>query len=219
MWSKITHFISLVHSWSLSWSSASERAQNCRNTPTPSCSRLPTTVPTSWNRWWTLWRSRADRTAPHRPPAASSDGFSFHNPRMSAEKHKRSRPHPHMQLKDQNRHTYGEDWRLVEVKCTLQLASGCGRGGLLCCHPLASLPLRTFRILFTLHSMAYINTKHPGKRKPEDGGDPRDKLSIISHLCVFASSWPVLRPAGGGVCSMRARNQDPYLDVRCCHSF
>lgn len=42
--------------------------RNCRSLPTPSCSRLQTTAPTSWSKWSTPWRSPPD-------PALGSAGW------------------------------------------------------------------------------------------------------------------------------------------------
>lgn len=100
-----------------------ERAPNCRNTQTPSCSRSPITARTSWSRWSTLWRSRADWTTVLPPPLfllllpLLLLFTSFH--RMP--EHKLSHPHPHAQFKGQ---THTGESECSQVKCTLGLAFG-----------------------------------------------------------------------------------------------
>lgn len=54
-----------VCSWSGSWRCVRRRAVSCRSTPTRCCSRSQTTAPTSWSRWSTRWRSRANATDLH----------------------------------------------------------------------------------------------------------------------------------------------------------
>lgn len=66
-----------VCSWSGSWRCVRRRAVSCRSTLTRCCSRSQTTAPTSWSRWSTRWRSRANA-------AVAADASDLHASLFSA---------------------------------------------------------------------------------------------------------------------------------------
>lgn len=68
----------------------------------------------------------------------------------------------------------------MEAKCTLELASGCGRGGLFAPSHILSLHLQN-----VVYTSPYDLHKHKAPWDEETRRQRRDRLSIISHLCCF----------------------------------
>lgn len=158
-----------------------ERAPNCRNTQTPSCNRSPITARTSWSRWSTLWRSRADRTGLDHGAESClllSSCFSF--PFFTGCQHTNSLTLTHMH-KSKDRHIRE---RLTAHKSSARLdwLRGVGMVGF----P-SAIPYHHIHPVYT-----HINM---GKKKPKGGNGRRGKLSITRHVHLFSClSWkPVLR--------------------------